>query len=220
MHPSAMRNAKRFFDTYEHAFPDGAKVYDIGSQDVNGSMREVCPARFEYVGVDFVSGPGVDIVLDAPYDWRAQIDIESADIVVSSSCFEHSEFFWATFIEIMWILKPQGLMYLNAPANGPFHRYPVDCWRFYPDSGRALAAWARHYAGFASVMLESYTTAQEDGMWNDFVAVFLKDDAHLGDYPRRILSSHKMGCTNAQAHGREGIMRLCEIPEDQRRRVR
>ena len=30
------------------------------------------------------------------------------------------------------------LFYLNAPSNGEFHRYPVDCWRFYPDAGGAL----------------------------------------------------------------------------------
>ena len=219
MHPSAMRNARRFFETYAHDFPDGAKVYDIGSQDVNGSLREVCPLRFEYVGVDFVAGPGVDIVLEDPYDWGRQIEPGSADIVVSSSCFEHSEMFWLTFEEALSILMPHGLLYLCAPANGPFHRYPVDCWRFYPDSGRALETWARHQ-GFGSTLLESYTTEQEDGMWNDFVAVFIKDEFHIDSYTRRILSSHKMACTNAQAYGREGIMRLCEVPEDQRRRVR
>jgi SAM-dependent methyltransferase len=62
----------------------------------------------------------------------------SVDVVLSSSCFEHSEFFWLLFLEILRVLRPEGLFYLNAPSNGPFHRYPVDCWRFYPDSGNAL----------------------------------------------------------------------------------
>lgn len=29
------------------------------------------------------------------------------------------------------------------PSSGPEHRYPVDCWRFYPDGMRAFAKIAR-----------------------------------------------------------------------------
>jgi hypothetical protein len=40
------------------------------------------------------------------------------------------------------IVKSGGLIFLLAPSRGPEHRYPVDCWRFYPDGFRALAKWA------------------------------------------------------------------------------
>jgi hypothetical protein len=33
-----------------------------------------------------------------------------ADVIVSSSCFEHSEFFWLLFNESLRILKPNGLL--------------------------------------------------------------------------------------------------------------
>ena len=36
------------------------------------------------------------------------------------------------------MLRPAGLFYLNAPSNGDFHRYPVDCWRIMPDGMRYL----------------------------------------------------------------------------------
>jgi SAM-dependent methyltransferase len=45
-------------------------------------------------------------------------------------------------MEISRVLKPGGLVFLIAPSRG--HRHGTyDCWRFYPDSMRALAAFAR-----------------------------------------------------------------------------
>jgi SAM-dependent methyltransferase len=134
-----MENGKFFFDTYVKPL-NQATVADIGAQNVNGSLKDVFPENATYIGVDFVQGKGVDIIIDDPY--KLPFEDNSLDAIVSSSCFEHSEFFWLLFNEIMRVLKPTGLFYLNAPSNGLFHRYPVDCWRFYPDSGNALANWA------------------------------------------------------------------------------
>jgi SAM-dependent methyltransferase len=216
MHPTAMENGRKFFTTYvrpEHS------VVDIGSQNVNGSLFEICPSPF-YTGVDFVAGKNVDIVVDNTYDaYSIPIPSRSIDHVVSSSCFEHSEMFWLTFLEAMRILRPEGLLYLNVPANGPFHRYPVDCWRFYPDSGHALVKWAKRN-GVNAVLLESFTTEQEPGMWNDFVAVFLKDESCLSQHPKRILTSQPTAFTNGWIHGSQKIFRHCEAPEDMRRRER
>jgi SAM-dependent methyltransferase len=119
----------------------GLTIVDIGSQDVNGSLRSVAPPNNKYIGVDFVEAKGVDVVITDPYS--LPFEDESVDAVVSSSCFEHSEFFWLLFNEALRILKPTGLLYINVPSNGQFHRYPVDCWRFYPDSGVALQNWGK-----------------------------------------------------------------------------
>ena len=140
MHDTAMRTAAEFFEAYCNGRTE-AVVIDIGSEDVNGSLRAVCPGRFKYIGVDLTAGKNVDIVLSDPY--VVPIGNETADIVVCSSVFEHSEFFWLLFLEIIRIFKGNGLLYLNVPSNGNFHRYPVDCWRFYRNSGNALARWAQ-----------------------------------------------------------------------------
>lgn len=214
MHPSAMKNAKDFFDSYSASFDGRAvKVVEIGSQNVNGSIREVCPAAFEYIGLDFAEAPGVDIVLEDPY--ALPLADASADIVVSSSCFEHSELFWLTYLEVMRILKPDGVFYLNVPSNGIFHRYPVDCWRFYPDSGKALVSWGRRN-GYNNVLLESFISAQLQMEWNDFVAVFLKDAEHLACHPAR-MSSGKDGVTNVHIHGVDEIINVQVLPEDLRK---
>ncbi|WP_271196238.1 methyltransferase domain-containing protein [Pseudomonas turukhanskensis] len=209
MHPSAMENGKFFFDTYVKPL-NQATVADIGAQNVNGSLKDVFPENATYIGVDFVQGKGVDIIIDDPY--KLPFEDNSLDAIVSSSCFEHSEFFWLLFNEIMRVLKPTGLFYLNAPSNGLFHRYPVDCWRFYPDSGNALANWGNR-SGYNTVMLESYTSYQSNGLWNDFVAVFLKDRAHLDQHPHRILNSFQ-NYSNGFIHGQDGILNEQEFPED------
>jgi SAM-dependent methyltransferase len=209
MHPTAMLNARMFFDVYGASFAS-AQVADIGAQDVNGSLRDVCPSRFTYIGVDFVAGKGVDVILEDPY--RLPFEDQSIDMVVSSSCFEHSELFWVLFLEIVRVLKQPGLLYLNAPSNGEVHRYPLDCWRFYPDSGKALTTWARR-SGYDVTLLESYTSKQIGDVWNDFVAVFLKGDRFSHDFPGRITDGFE-GFTNGTALGRANNLNPQRYPED------
>lgn len=185
MHDTAMLLGQRFFEAYARD-GGGLKVMDLGAQDVNGSLRTVAPAGCEYVGVDFADAKGVDVVLTDPY--KLPFEDNTFDICVSANCFEHSEFFWLTFMEVMRVVKPDGLFYLDVPFNGAFHRYPVDCWRFYPDAGVALANWGRRN-GLNIALLESFVGNQGQQMMNDFVGVFLKDAAHRDKHPRRILDS-------------------------------
>jgi SAM-dependent methyltransferase len=183
MHPTAYRNGSIFFVTYSQFFIEGSTVVDIGSQNVNGTLKDHVPSNFTYIGVDFVPGNGVDVILEDPY--KLPYDDESIDLVISSSCFEHSEFFWITFTEIIRCLKPSGLFYLNAPSGGAYHKYPIDAWRFYPDAGEALTRYA-HKVGYSNVvLLESYI--QKGGYWNDFCAVFLKDNSYLDFFPNRMI---------------------------------
>jgi SAM-dependent methyltransferase len=171
MHDTAMRYGKLFFEVY---VPDSKTItiVDLGAQDVNGSLRTVAPPSCNYIGVDFEKARGVDVVITDPYE--LPFESESIDVCVSSSCYEHSEFFWLSFLEVVRIVKPGGLIYMNVPSNGYFHRYPVDCWRFYPDSGTALKNWACRN-GFDVELLESFIGKQRGDIWNDFVAVFVKE---------------------------------------------
>ena len=86
MHQSAIFYGQRFFETYcADKELHHVTVVEIGSQDVNGSLREVCPSGVHYIGLDFVEGNGVDIIIDDPY--KLPLLDASADIIVSSSCF-------------------------------------------------------------------------------------------------------------------------------------
>jgi hypothetical protein len=167
MHPSAMQGAKDFFQRFSGEFVEPT-IVEIGSQNVNGSIKEVAPPS-KYIGLDFQKANGVDIVLDDPYKFPLEDGI--ADIVVTSSCFEHSEMFWLTFLEGVRILKTNGLFYINAPSAGDYHAYPVDCWRFYPDAAQALQTWARYNKYNLTV---EYSTIL-DSNWKDFVVVYRKN---------------------------------------------
>jgi SAM-dependent methyltransferase len=211
MHSTAKSNAELFFQTYVFR-PEQTKILEIGSRDVNGALREVAPKTLDYVGVDIDEGSGVDIVLADPYSFP--FDSETFDVVVTSSCFEHTELFWVTYLEALRVVKPHGLLYINAPSNGPFHQFPVDCWRFYPDAGRALTNWARR-SGFRPSLLESYIGRQRDDLWNDFVAVFIKDIACKNLYPKRIIEALK-DFENGVLNEDEQIVQLNQSSEDLR----
>ncbi len=217
MHPSAQDNCKLFFDVYAPQLKSAGdvNVIEIGSQDVNGSLRSACPENFKYLGVDFVEGRGVDVVLTDPY--KLPFDDESADIVLSSSCFEHSEMFWLLFLEIIRILKPNGLFYLNVPSNGMFHRYPVDCWRFYPDSGKALVAWSARN-GYKVELVESFISLQSGGSsaehhWNDYVAIFAKPSETSPTYSNFIVEK-KSAFINGITHVTSDFVNKSDFSED------
>jgi SAM-dependent methyltransferase len=117
-------------------------IIDYGSQDVNGSYKDLFDQpNWKYTGIDIVPGKNVDIVLSDPYDWK-EIETSSVDVFISGQAFEHIEYIWLTMLEIERILKPLGLVYIIAPSAGHEHRYPVDCWRIYPDGFKSLAKFA------------------------------------------------------------------------------
>lgn len=188
MHTSARVNCERFYEVYGKNFSGNVTVLDIGSQDVNGCLKDIFPTEWNYIGVDYNSGSNVDLVLEDEYNFP--VETESVDIVITSSCFEHAELFWLTFGEGMRILKPHGLFFLNAPTAGHYHAGDdcggSDCWRFWPDSGRALAKWANRN-GMNSTLLESFVS-DKLGCGNvDYIAIFLKDIEQMEKHPDRVI---------------------------------
>ncbi len=181
MHDSSLRHMRRLADRYLQE-TSRLTIADLGSCDVNGSYRPLFSrSAWRYIGVDLAPGANVDYVLDSPY--RLPFATNSIDVFVSGQAFEHVEFFWLTWLEMARVLKPKGLIFLIAPSRGPEHRYPVDCWRFYPDGYAALAKYA------ALDLLETGTDWQPDAspdsaLWGDTVGVFRKRDQTLG---RRLL---------------------------------
>lgn len=172
MHDTARNHIEWFIKTYLNNKFDGLRILEIGSMNVNGSLREFIPTNVEYTGVDVEVGIGVDVVLSDPYSFP--FEDKSFDIILSSSCFEHVPCFWLVFAEGMRVLKLNGYFYLNVPSNGPVHRFPVDCWRFYPDAGIGLAQYAE-YVGIKTKILNSFIGAPGPERWEDFVAVFQRD---------------------------------------------
>ncbi len=191
MHDTAYRIGGLVMDTYLPAFP--AKILEIGSQDINGTLRDHCPRNAEYIGLDFEKGKGVDVVIAGTSDWN--IPDDHFDMIMASSVFEHDKTFWKTFLEMCKKIKTGGHIYINAPSNGTIHRYPKDYWRFYPDAGLALEELAKS-EGFDLILVESFVAEREVDVWNDFCAVFRRGPFDEMELNRNFVHD-KVRCTNA-----------------------
>src|SRR5262249_18638544 len=138
IHPSAMQLGRLLFQVHgTHV----RRVLDVGSLDINGSLRELCPPDAQYIGIDLEMGKGVDLVPEDPYCYP--FPDGHFDMVVSTSAFEHDPMFWLTFLEMLRVVREGGIIYINAPSNGHYHTHPFDNWRFYPDASHALETWGR-----------------------------------------------------------------------------
>ncbi len=172
MHASSLENMQRcyqeFLGTSSLLHKPLVRVLDIGGANINGSYSDIfSDEKFQYVAVDLAEGEGVDLVLDNPYQLPFQ-DAEF-DVVISGQVFEHAEFFWKLFEEIVRVMSLNGFIFLIVPSSGPIHRYPVDCYRFYPDAMQALA----NYTG---LNLDA-CWLDDRGPWNDLVGVFSHNGA-------------------------------------------
>jgi SAM-dependent methyltransferase len=168
MHDTAHEIGRLFSQSYVTA---GHAILDIGSMDVNGSLRDFRPQGSPYIGVDLATGNGVEVV--AATNATLPFAGDAFDIVVSTSCFEHDAMFWLTFLEMCRVLKAGGYLYLNTPSKGAYHQFPIDVWRFFPDAGMALRDWARRNQHDLE-LFESFVTANKNDIWNDCVMIFGK----------------------------------------------
>jgi len=163
-------------------------ILDLGSCDYNGSYRSLFDRPpWRYIGVDLQAGPNVDLILTDAYFWR-EIKPESIDVLISGQTFEHTEFFWETSLEITRVLKPGGLCCLIAPAAGPEHRFPLDCWRIFADGFRAVARFAGLEVLFARTQWEELRAYDsESNKWHESILIARKQKERLTQRLRRRL---------------------------------
>jgi 2-polyprenyl-3-methyl-5-hydroxy-6-metoxy-1,4-benzoquinol methylase len=110
MHPEAHDYAARF------ASDDEITVIDIGSRDINGTVRDLFP-NADYTGIDLIDGPAVDIATDAA-TWKPK---KKADLVVCCEVLEHCESWREVIANIATMLKKDGRVVLTAagPNRAP-----------------------------------------------------------------------------------------------------
>jgi SAM-dependent methyltransferase len=142
MHPTSRLKMEAFLKVFA-ADAKGKTLLDVGSRAVNQGLYtyKASTDRYglAYTGLDFEAGYNVDLVPANPYIW-AELQDEQFDFVISGQAFEHNPFMWVTFCEIARVLKAGGSACIIAPSAGKVHRYPFDCWRYYPDSWATLCA--------------------------------------------------------------------------------
>lgn len=211
MHDTAFDIGKKFFNVYLSKREEN--ILEVGSFNVNGSLRDCAPATCKYRGVDIIAGPGVDIVLDDPN----LLPFKNCcfDATVASSTLEHDQMFWLTFIEMARVTKLSGYIYLNVPSNGSYHGFPFDNWRFYPDAGLALVAWARKKDQVVS-LVESFIATRKTDQWNDCVIIFRKGPIGSDSLPEKLLSDVLPGSSNIRTYRSNEVANSIAESEDMR----
>jgi SAM-dependent methyltransferase len=181
MHESSYFKVKSFVENYvDFSSDQSIKILDVGSMIVTTdalTYRSIFEGKsVQYIGLDVAPGLNVDFVPVDPYSW-SELPDESIDVIVSGQAFEHIPYFWITTAEMSRVLKPGGLLCLVFPSSGAVHRYPFDCWRFYPDSAQALTQYV------CLELLEAYTEQKHfrkrvTTQWKDTLVIARKASSH------------------------------------------
>ena len=156
----------------------GRRILEVGSYDVNGSIRRIWETwePTEYVGVDIISGPGVDIVCSSD-DIVTKFGENRFDIVVSTEMLEHARNWRVAISNIKRICKCGGVILITTRSfGGPYHSWPYDFWRYEKHDMKAI------FSDYEILVLESDT--------ND-PGVFLKARKPI-DFRERDLSQYEL----------------------------
>jgi SAM-dependent methyltransferase len=110
----------------------GRDVIEVGSRDVNGSLRSIIESwgADRYMGVDIEKGVGVDVVCKAE-DLVDKFGEDSFDLVISTEALEHIRNWQGAISNIKRVCKKGGIVLLTTRSEGyGYHGYPSDFWRF------------------------------------------------------------------------------------------
>jgi len=178
MHQSSYSIMIGFKELVDKHFQDEKiAILDIKTYGMKDDYKNIFadPEKYLYTGIDVNPGPNVDYTPADPYCWP-ELQDESFDVIISGQTFEHIEYPWLIIEEMNRVLKKNGLICIVAPSRGPEHKYPVDCWRYYPDGFRALAKWVNLQ------VLESKATWGKSGFtdgsdqWGDAFCILFKPE--------------------------------------------
>jgi len=159
MHPGAFEFISRFATT------DEITVIEIGSRDINGSIREHFPGAY-WLGLDLHPGPCVDVVCDA----MQFVPGKPVDLVVCCEVFEHVKE-WPDIIArtYSWI-SPGGRILITAAGPDREPHSAIDGGELrpgehYENLTEDRLAEELHFAGFDQIE----TSGNE--YWRDVYAV-------------------------------------------------
>jgi hypothetical protein len=134
-------------------FESGA-VLEIGSRARSAiSRKHRIPDRLEYVGLDILAGPNVDVIGDA-HELAALFPDRKFVAAFSTSVFEHLLMPWKVALEFNSVLELGGIVYTATHQTWPLHEEPWDFWRFSRDTWRALFNPASGFEILEAVMGE------------------------------------------------------------------
>lgn len=148
MHTEAFEYVSRF------ATHDRISVIEIGSRNVNGSVRSLFP-NAKYLGIDIEDGEGVDVVVDA---MEFEPD-EPVDLVICCEVLEHESRWIDVVHRGAWWLTDTGRLIITVagPKRGPHSAFdggPLQPGEYYSNVSREDLAMVMADAGLQVVAEE------------------------------------------------------------------
>ncbi len=153
-----------FVENVKEKFPEyfeGKSVLEVGSMDVNGSVRMHFIPSF-YVGIDLGEGDGVDVVCSI-IEYNAP---NTFDVIISCEMLEHCEE-WEKALEQMYKnLKEGGILILTCAST---NRQPHGTHEHHPGDSKFTLDWYRNIsmADFISILppelFSNYSIGEFDG---------------------------------------------------------
>ena len=109
-------------------------ILEIGSADYCGSYKK----HFEkpnwfYQGADCQAGKNVDIIYESFDKWAIN---KRFDLVISGQVMEHVKDLHRFAEQVEEVCNKYIIMI--APNKWDEHKYPIDCWRIFPDGMKYL----------------------------------------------------------------------------------
>ena len=114
----------------------GLRVLEIGSADVNGSIRRFFPGS-DYTGVDLSAGPGVDIIASGH---ELALPDQHVDLAISCECFEHNPLWCETFANMHRMTAGGGIVVVTCASRGRAE-HGTTRTRPYESPGSQLRGW-------------------------------------------------------------------------------
>lgn len=109
-HPQQQRFVARVAALHTSSGP----LLEVGSLDVNGTVRGFFPRADPYVGIDLGPGRCVDVVASG-HDFGPD---EAFDTVVTTECLEHDPGWADTLRNIVRVLRPGGTLVITCATTG------------------------------------------------------------------------------------------------------
>ena len=114
-HPEQFNFFERLRLSCPAYFSKSSKILEIGSQNINGTVRDFFKNADQYIGIDLGMAEGVDWtipgeLIELPTGW--------SEVTISTECFEHAQSWADIFLNMIRITRPNGLIVITCASDG------------------------------------------------------------------------------------------------------